>query len=153
MNKIINLKQATNIPGNIVLVGGVFDLLHYGHLKFLQAAKKKGDALIVALECDKNVRKRKGKNRPIHSEKIRAEILAELECVDYVLILPEMRTDKDYFKLVQKLKPAVIAVTENDPQLENKRRQAKLVNGKLAVVTPQIPTPSTTQLAKILEVE
>jgi rfaE bifunctional protein nucleotidyltransferase chain/domain len=159
-NKILeDIDRAVKICGklrkknkSIVLVGGVFDLLHYGHLKFLQAAKKEGDILIVALESDKNVRTKKGRNRPIHREQIRAEILAELECVDYVLILPEMRTP-DYFKLVEKLRPDIIAVTENDPQIENKRKQAKSVGGKLAVVTPCLPTPSTTQLARILRVE
>ena len=160
-NKILaSLDKAARISSqlrkknkSITLAGGVFDLFHYGHLKFLKAAKKQGDILIVALESDKNVKRRKGAHRPIHSEKIRAEILAELACVDFVLILPEMKTYKDYFNLVAKIKPDVIAVTENDPQMENKRRQAEAAGAKTAVVAPQIPTPSTTKLAKILKVE
>lgn len=160
MNKILDLKQAQKICSQlhnknqtITLAGGVFDILHYGHLKFLKAAKKQGDLLIVALECDQNVKRQKGKQRPINPENIRAEILAALEVVDYVLILPQMRTDQDYFKLVQKLKPDVVAVTESDPQIENKRKQAESVGGKLVVVTPKLPVSSTTQLAKILKVE
>lgn len=157
--KIANLKQAIRICNKLrkegkktVLVGGVFDILHYGHLKFLQAAKKEGDVLIVALESDINVRRRKGEKRPLHSEQARAEMLAAVEYVDYVIVLPEMHT-KDYYKMVEQLKPDVIAVTENDPQIANKRQQAESVGGKLKAVTPRLPTPSTTQLAKILEVE
>lgn len=158
--KIINLQRAEVISQeslaeskSVVLVGGVFDLLHYGHLKFLQAAKLEGDVLIVALESDANVRRRKGNNRPLNSGQIRAEVLAALEVVDYVLILPEMRAHQDYFALVQKLRPDVIAVTACDPQLENKKRQAQSVGGVVKVVTAKLAVPSTTQLAKILEVE
>lgn len=71
MNKIIKLDQ---IPSNkkLVLAGGVFDLLHYGHIKFLKEAKKYGDILIVALESDTTVQRLKGKSRPIFNQQIRA---------------------------------------------------------------------------------
>src|SRR3989344_9513690 len=126
MEKILKLDQITQIPSNrkLVLAGGVFDLLHYGHIKFLKEAKNCGDILIIALESDANVQRRKGKDRPIHNQQIRAEILSELICVDYVILLNEMNSDKDYFDLVKAIKPDVIAVTKNDPQLDNKRKQA-----------------------------
>lgn len=161
MSKIINYNQLDQLPTNkkVVLVGGVFDLLHYGHIKFLKEAKNCGDIskivylLIVALESDKNVRRSKGKDRPIHNQQIRAEILSELTCVDYIILLPEMKTDQEYFDLVKTVKPDVIAVTSNDPQLENKRRQIDSVKGKLKIVIDKINTPSTSKLAKILKVE
>lgn len=155
MNKIINLDQVKNIPSNQkkVLVGGVFDLIHYGHIKFLTEAKSQGDTLIVALESDINVKQKKGEGRPIHPQKVRAEMLSALSSVDYVLALPEMKNDQDYFDLVKAIKPAVIAVTSNDPQLENKRKQIESIKGELAIVTDYIPTPSTSSITKLFKVE
>ena len=57
-----------------VLVGGCFDLIHYGHIVFLKEARKQGDYLIVALESDDNVKKYKGENRPVHKQSERAEM-------------------------------------------------------------------------------
>lgn len=64
-----------------------------------------------------------------------------------------MNSDKDYFDLVKAIKPDVIAVTKNDPQLDNKRKQAAGIGGELKIVTDQINTPSTSKLAQILKVE
>lgn len=155
MDKIIYLDQISLIDQNNkrVLIGGVFDLLHYGHIKFLKEAKNCGDILIVALESDKNVRRSKGKERPIHNQQIRAEILSELTCVDYIILLSEMKTDQEYFDLVKTINPDVIAITSNDPQLENKRKQAECIGGELKIVTDRINTPSTSKLAQILKVE
>ncbi|MBI3343244.1 adenylyltransferase/cytidyltransferase family protein, partial [Candidatus Gottesmanbacteria bacterium] len=58
-----------------ILVGGCFDLLHYGHIRFLEEAKKLGDHLVVALESDENVRRMKGEGRPIHTQAQRKEML------------------------------------------------------------------------------
>ena len=133
-----------------ILVGGCFDLIHYGHIKFLTEAKKLGDYLIVALESDKNVRKHKGANRPIHSQSERAKMLRSLKMVDEVILLPEMKSDKDYFDLVKKIKPDIIAVTKDDPQMENKKRQANITGAKIITVTPRIQPHSTTNLIEKL---
>ncbi len=71
-----------------VLVGGCFDLLHFGHIKFLEEAKKSGDYLVVALESDENVRRTKGETRPIHTQEQRKAMLESLTCVDEVIMLP-----------------------------------------------------------------
>lgn len=136
----------------IVLVGGCFDLLHYGHIAFLKKAKALGDYLVVALESDENVKRMKGKNRPIHSQKQRKEMLEALSCVDEVISLKPMRTDKEYFKFVTENKPDVIAATENDLIIEKKRLQAKKVGARLVVI-PRISTPSTSQLVRLLGLE
>ena len=68
-----------------VLVGGCFDILHYGHLRFLSQAKEKGEMLIVALESDTFIRKIKNK-KPIHTQEQRAEILAHLNLVDMIIV-------------------------------------------------------------------
>jgi D-beta-D-heptose 7-phosphate kinase/D-beta-D-heptose 1-phosphate adenosyltransferase len=73
----------------IVFTNGVFDLLHPGHVRYLEQARRLGDALVVGLNADASVRRNKGPGRPINSEAERAEILAALECVDTVVVFPE----------------------------------------------------------------
>jgi len=135
-----------------VLVGGCFDLLHFGHIQFLTTAKSLGDYLIVALESDENVRKMKGDSRPIHTQIQRKKMLASLQCVDEVILLKTMASDTDYTKLVTDTHPSIIAVTEGDPLIDKKRGHANVV-GAQVVVIPKIHTPSTSQLAKLLELE
>lgn len=135
-----------------VLVGGCFDFIHYGHIVFLQEAKKLGDHLIVLLESDENVRRVKGESRPIHTQKQRKEILESLSFVNEVIELPPMRSDQEYLNLVLKVKPQTIAVTEGDPILNKKQEQAARVGAKLIII-PKIHTPSTSQLVKLLGLE
>lgn len=137
---------------NKILVGGCFDLLHFGHIKFLEEAKKLGGHLIVALESDENVRKMKGDARPIHTQEQRKIMLESLRFVDEVITLPPLNSDEDYAKLVAQVAPAVIAVTEGDPMENKKRSHASLV-GASVVIIPKIHTPSTSQLTKLLGLE
>src|SRR5262245_60902855 len=78
----------------IVATNGCFDLLHVGHVRYLQAARALGDLLIVGLNADRSVRELKGAGPPITTENDRAEVLAALECVDLVTIFPEVRATK-----------------------------------------------------------
>src|SRR3989338_2239706 len=110
-----------------VLVGGCFDLLHFGHIQFLASAKKLGDRLIVALESDENVRRMKGNTRPIHTQAQRRTMLEALEVVDEVISLPPLKTDADYAALVTSVDPTVIAITEGDPMETKKRAHAAIV--------------------------
>ena len=75
----------------IVATNGCFDLLHVGHVRYLQSARALGDLLVIGLNGDRSVRELKGAGRPITTESDRAEILAALECVDVVTIFPEAR--------------------------------------------------------------
>src|SRR6059036_3343843 len=75
----------------LVATNGCFDLLHVGHVRYLQAARRLGDVLAVGLNGDRSVRALKGSGRPINNEGDRAEMLAALECVDFVAIFPEIR--------------------------------------------------------------
>lgn len=131
----------------VVLAGGCFDVLHYGHLQFLKAAKKEGDILLVALESDEFIKTKK-KREPVHSQVQRAEMLSELGIVDYVLMLPMLRSDEEYFEMVKNVNPQVIAVTEGDPQLKNKRGHASRLGGgaRVITVTPVIKNFSTTTI-------
>lgn len=135
-----------------VLVGGCFDLLHFGHISFLKQAKTLGDHLVVALESDESAARMKGPSRPIHTQKQREEMLLSLSFVDEVILLPPLKTDQEYLDLVKKVSPDVIAITQGDPIKEKKEEQAKQVNAQLIEI-PKIHTPSTSQLAKLLGLE
>ena len=153
-DRLPKLLKSPRLPNQkIVLVGGVFDILHFGHVRFLEEAKKAGDILVVAIEPDSKVKKTKGEGRPINSETIRSHMIASLECVDYVVVLPELTTHEEYFNITKTIAPSIIAVTEGDPMIEEKRKQMESLGGTLKVVTPSIPTPSTTQLIKLLSLE
>src|SRR5262249_44400885 len=73
----------------VVMTNGVFDLLHPGHVRYLQAARQEGDALVIAINSDRSVRAIKGPTRPLTPELERAEILAALACVDAVVIFDQ----------------------------------------------------------------
>lgn len=135
-----------------ILVGGCFDLIHFGHVEFLTNAKKYGDHLAVALESDESVRRMKGPSRPIHTQEQRKHMLESLRVVDEVIMLEPLKSDTEYEALVRTVHPAVIAITEGDPIEDKKRRHADLV-GADVIIIPKIHTPSTSQLAKLLELE
>jgi rfaE bifunctional protein nucleotidyltransferase chain/domain len=135
-----------------VLVGGVFDILHFGHIHFLKEAKKLGDYLVVAIESDANVKKLKGQSRPFHSQDQRKEILESLNFVNEVIILSESMKDGDYRKLVENVKPKVLAVTKGDPMIDKKKDHARTVLAKVVEID-KVDAPSTTQIAKLLELE
>jgi len=89
----------------IVFTNGCFDILHYGHLKYLEKCKNLGDILIVGLNSDSSVRKIKGKARPVTGQKARGALLAALAAVSYVTIFNETTPEK----LIEEITPAVLA--------------------------------------------
>lgn len=137
-----------NHKAKVVLVGGCFDILHYGHIYFLKKAKELGDVLIVALESDENTKKLKGLKRPIHTQKQRAEVLRSLKFINKVISLPP---SPDYRLLTKNVKPDIIACDPKDNLLRNKNDYESL--GAKIVVIPKIKTLSTTQIAKLLSIE
>lgn len=96
MGKVLDRKnieqvilEEKNQNKKIVSTNGCFDILHVGHVRYLQESKKQGDILVVYLNSDASVKRLKGESRPLNSEADRAEVLAALECVDYVVIFEE----------------------------------------------------------------
>jgi rfaE bifunctional protein nucleotidyltransferase chain/domain len=73
----------------VAFANGCFDLLHVGHVRYLEGAAQEGDVLVVALNDDASVRALKGEGRPILDDASRAELIAALRCVDYVVVFPE----------------------------------------------------------------
>ncbi len=92
--------SATRENKKIVFTNGCFDILHIGHVRYLQQARGLGDSLVVGLNSDSSVKALKGENRPVQSEQDRAEILAALSCVDYVCLF-STETPLDLIKAVQ----------------------------------------------------
>jgi len=105
LNKLKRLTSSLKKQGKrIVFTNGCFDILHYGHIKYLQEAKKNGDCLIVAVNSDASVRKIKGSKRPIVKQKDRLRIVAALESVDYVVSFNETTP----LKTIKALKPDLL---------------------------------------------
>jgi rfaE bifunctional protein nucleotidyltransferase chain/domain len=97
------VKKLRKAGKTIALANGCFDLIHVGHIRFLQEAKKKGDVLIVALNADDSVRQIKGALRPIFDQDDRADIISAIEFVDYVIIFNEPTVAK----LLHSIKPDI----------------------------------------------
>jgi rfaE bifunctional protein nucleotidyltransferase chain/domain len=107
--KIVLLEQAIETIANwkdetIVFTNGCFDIIHLGHIDYLEKARNKGTKLIVGLNSDESVKELKGENRPINSQEARARILATMEFIDLVVIFSE----KTPLNLIIKLKPNVL---------------------------------------------
>jgi rfaE bifunctional protein nucleotidyltransferase chain/domain len=128
----------------LVFTNGVFDLLHVGHVRYLEEARKLGDALVVAVNGDASVRALKGPTRPINGEQDRAEVLAALECVSYVTIFPSMRVTE----LVSTIRPQVYA-KGGDYTVESlnpEERAALEAGGSEIRILKLVPGKSTTAI-------
>jgi FAD synthetase len=159
MNKILDVDGAIKISRKlrkknkrIVVAGGFFDVLHLGHIKFLEKAKEHGDYLFVLLEEDSKATKIKGNNRPINSQKCRATILSALKNVDYIIMLKNMTNNESYDKIMIEMQPDVIATTFGDPYVIHKERQARLIRGKVINVIKRINDHSTTKYIKLANI-
>jgi len=128
----------------IVFTNGCFDILHLGHVRYLREAKKMGDILVVGLNTDASVKKLKGGPRPYVSELERAEVLASLECVDYVVLFSELRPDN----LIKAVKPN-IHVKGGDYKLNQlpERKLVESLGGKIIIIPP-IKGRSTTNIVE-----
>ncbi len=158
--KIVKPTQVTKIAQalhaankKIVVLGGCFDILHVGHLYFLEQAKKYGDILIVLLENDNLIKKLKGSHRPINTQVDRARLLASLTMVDYVILLNKDMDNHAYDQLIWNIKPAIIATTELDPYRGHKERQAQLTGSQVVDVIQRIENTSTSRIASLLQKE
>jgi len=103
-DRLVSISESMRKQGRkLVLTNGCFDLLHLGHVRYLQAARSLGDSLVVALNGDDSVRSLKGDGRPLNPAENRAEVIAALQSVDHVVIFPELRVTR----LIEQLRPAI----------------------------------------------
>ena len=126
----------------LVFTNGVFDLLHVGHVRYLAQARALGDTLVVAINSDRSVRELKGPDRPVFEERERAEILAALRSVDYVVIFDDVSPRS----LIGRLLPDVL-VKGGDYQIDeiHGREEVEAAGGKV-IPLPFVPGASTTTL-------
>lgn len=141
MKKIISIDEAAQFSEivklnhqSIILAGGCFDVLHPGHIKFLSELKKIGDKLFLLLESDENIKKHKGKGRPINPQNARAIVLSSLSTVDYVITLKGMTKNQDYDKLIVQINPDYIAITDGDKNIQRRIEQCDQIGAKLVII-------------------
>jgi rfaE bifunctional protein nucleotidyltransferase chain/domain len=149
--KILSIEQLARVSEKyraqsqkLVLTNGCFDLLHAGHVRYLQAARALGDALVVAINGDDSVRALKGEGRPLNRESDRAEVIAALECVDHVVIFPEVRATG----LLEKVRPSIyVKGGDYTPETLNPEERAVLEKtGAQIQILPFQPGHSTSGL-------
>jgi D-glycero-beta-D-manno-heptose 1-phosphate adenylyltransferase len=149
LSKIVELKNLVQIVNamrrssrRIVFTNGCFDIIHVGHLRYLNAARSEGDILIVGLNSDASVRMIKSKNRPILPQHQRAEVLAGLACVDYVTLFD----DPDPLKLIMALKPDVLVKGADWKEAEIIGADVVKSRGGRVVRVDLVPDISTSQI-------
>lgn len=128
----------------VVFTNGCFDLLHYGHVKYLQEARKKGDCLVVAVNSDASVKRIKGKGRPLVGQEDRLKTIAGLESVDYVTMF-----DQDTpLKVIGLIKPDILVKGSDWKKADIVGRDCVLGYGGKVVTVKLLDGRSTTNLIK-----
>jgi rfaE bifunctional protein nucleotidyltransferase chain/domain len=133
----------------IVLTNGAFDLLHVGHVRYLQAAKAFGDVLVVAVNSDASVKRAKGPQRPVVSESERAELVSALACVDYVTVF----SDDTVVPIIRALKPDVHAKGTDYTEESVPERDEVIANGGIVKIAGDPKNHSTTALVDVLKTD
>ncbi|MEA1947647.1 MAG: D-glycero-beta-D-manno-heptose 1-phosphate adenylyltransferase [Thermodesulfobacteriota bacterium] len=149
LSKILELQDLIKVVHDlhksgkkIVFTNGCFDILHVGHVRYLTTARSQGHVLVVGLNSDVSVRSIKPENRPIVNQNQRAEVLAGLECVDYITVFNE----PDPLKIIKELKPDVLV--KGSDWIEEEIIGADIVkaNGGKVVRVPVVPDISTSRI-------
>lgn len=124
-------EEARREGKTIALANGCFDLLHVGHVRYLQGARREADVLVVGINSDVSVRKLKGDNRPLQTEQDRALLIAALHTVDWVIVFPEDTVEN----LLLALRPDVHCKgTDYTPETVPERETVKSYGGRVAIV-------------------
>lgn len=141
--RVYELKQAGK---KIVLTSGSFDLLHIGHAQYLQKAKECGDILVVGVDNDEKVKKRKGLNRPVVSEEERYRMLTFLTSVD--IVVPKGAGDPS-MHLIKTVHPDVLIVSETTNHRLERIERMKEFCGEIKILPPQATTSTSAKVRKI----
>lgn len=145
--ELSKVREALDGKGEkLVLTNGCFDILHAGHVRYLQQARSLGDALAVGLNSDRSVRELKGEGRPLNPQDDRAEVLAALGCVDYVVIFEGKRATS----LLAEVRPQVYAKGGDYTResLDADERGVLEDAGAQIVILPLVPGRSTTAVVE-----
>lgn len=149
IEKLVPILDASRRSGKkVVFTNGCFDIMHAGHVRYLAAAGLEGDLLVVGLNSDASVRLIKGIKRPIVKQDQRAEVLASLECVDYVVLFDT----PDPLTLIQALKPDILVKGADWAEEMIIGGDVVKSQGGSVIRIPLVPEISTTQIVqRILE--
>jgi D-beta-D-heptose 7-phosphate kinase/D-beta-D-heptose 1-phosphate adenosyltransferase len=130
----------------IVFTNGCFDLLHIGHIRYLEEARALGDFLVVGVNSDSSVRKLKGPQRPVLPEEERAEILSGLGCVDYITLFDEI----DPLQLITSLHPHILVKGGDWTKEQTVGKEVVERSGGEVVIIPFVKGASTSNLIKTI---
>lgn len=132
----------------IVLTQGSYDMVHIGHARYLEEAKRHGDFLIVGVDSDKKIRVRKGPGRPVVPQAERLEMLTHLRCVD-VVMLKELKDKK--WTLIKTIRPDVLVATK-ETYTKAKLKALKKYCGKVIVLEPMATTTTSAKI-RLLQIK
>ena len=147
-NEIQKITEKLKADGKtIVFTNGCFDILHVGHVRYLQAARELGDCLILGLNSDQSVRNLKGPTRPINQQDDRAEVVSALFAVDYVVIFDQPTAEN----LVAVIKPAIY-VKGGDYNIKDLPESTLVAQyGGQTILIPEVPGRSTSNVIKKMQ--
>jgi rfaE bifunctional protein nucleotidyltransferase chain/domain len=135
------------IGQKVVLTSGTYDILHVGHANYLEKARALGDFLIVGVDSDKKVKKRKGPSRPIVPEEERLLMLAHLRHVDALVLKNE---DDPKHHLMKMVRPDVLVISETTRHSDESIEDMKKYCGAIELLEPQAETSTTAQIRRLL---
>lgn len=145
------VRNLQNAGYRVVLTQGVYDLIHEGHAKYLEEARKRGDVLVVAIDSDEITKMRKGPNRPIVPESERLRMLSFLRSVTIVHLRTLEHHKKDPAYLHKALRPDVFVTSKTTRDIsEIDRKDMEQYVGKLVVLDPQATTTSTGRIRHLM---
>jgi rfaE bifunctional protein nucleotidyltransferase chain/domain len=151
--KVVDLEQLSDrcdklraAGKKLVATNGCFDLLHVGHVRYLQAARALGDFLAVGLNGDRSVRELKGIGRPVTTESDRAEVLAALQCVDLVTIFPQIRATQ----FIAAIRPAIY-VKGGDYSSETLNEEERVMLNEIGAEVRLIPFEAGYSTSRLIE--
>lgn len=129
----------------VVLTSGSFDLIHIGHAKYLEVAKSYGDVLIVGVDSDTKIKKRKGEDRPVVPEGERVQMLAHLRSVDIITL---KQPDEARWELIKRVRPDTLIVTEEAYDDDTLDELSQLC-GRIVSLKPQATTSTSAQIRRL----
>jgi D-glycero-beta-D-manno-heptose 1-phosphate adenylyltransferase len=130
----------------IVLTSGSFDLVHLGHVKYLAKAKELGDVLVVGVDSDAKIRKRKGEDRPMVPEQERLEMLAHQRPVDLLYLKPE---EEERWALIKAVEPDVLVLTTDHGYSDDEQAELKTIVGGIEVIPRQATITTSERIRQL----
>jgi D-glycero-beta-D-manno-heptose 1-phosphate adenylyltransferase len=130
----------------IVLTSGSFDLIHLGHVKYLAKAKAMGDVLVVGVDSDAKIRRRKGEDRPMVPEQERLEMLAHQRPVDLLYLKPE---EEERWALIRAVEPDVLVLTTDHSYSEDEQGELEEIVGRIEVVPRQATITTSERIRQL----